>query len=294
MDGGKRQYGTPFAGARRGSVRMRLVLDARARRLLKRFPAFNVYSAAELLLMAGLAVQSARLVWALVTPVGPLGDWRPAEPAVPGSPSALIASFDPFFRVTGAAAARPSAVTSLQLKLFGTRIDEASGRGSAIIAGPDGVQQSVPVGTEIVSGVKLKSVAFDHVTIDRGGTAEDLYLDQSGTVPATPGAVAPTGPGALPAPAATTLADLRAAMTITPRLDGGRLSGLVVSPQGPAFAAAGLRQGDVVTAINGRPVTGPGDLERVAAELRGGGTLQLGLERQGQPTSIAVAIAPTP
>ena len=275
---------------------MRLVLDARARRLVRKLPAFNVYSAAELLLMAGLAVQSARLVWALVTPAGPLGDWRPAEPAVPGSPSALLASFDPFFRVTGAAVAKPSAITSLQLKLFGTRIDEASGRGSAIVAGPDGVQQSVATGEEIVPGVKLKSVVFDHVTIDRGGTVEDLYLDQSraASPPSGIGAVAPTVPDASRPSGGATLADLRAAMTITPRLDGGRLSGLVLAPQGPAFAAAGLRQGDVVTAVNGRPVTGPGDLGRVATELRGGGTLQLGLERQGQPTSISVPIAPAP
>ena len=41
---------------------MRLKLDVRARRLLRRLPVVNVYSVAELALMAGLAVQGARPV----------------------------------------------------------------------------------------------------------------------------------------------------------------------------------------------------------------------------------------
>ena len=174
---------------------MRLELDARARRLLRRLPRTNLYSALELVLLAALAVQCARLLWVIVTPVGPLGAWRPEQPGVAGSPIEILRGFDPFFR--SAPVAGPAVVTSLQLTLYGTRIDEAVGGGSAIIAGPDGVQMSVAVGDEIVPGVKLKAVAFDHVTVDRGGVAEDLFLDQSGAVqpvaPPVPGA-----PAALP------------------------------------------------------------------------------------------------
>jgi general secretion pathway protein C len=277
---------------------MRLRLDARTRRLMRGWPV--AYSAAELALMAGLAIQSARLVWALVTPLGPLGDWRPADIAVPGSPAALLASFDPFFRISGQQTG-PAAVTPLNVKLYGVRVDEASGRGSAIVAGPDGVQQSVAVGDEVAPGVKLVAVADDHVTLDRGGRTEALYLDQSGTPPGPPalGVVPPPAPGAPPGPPAPragppTLAQLRSAIVATPRLDGGRLTGLVLAPQGPAFNAAGLEQGDVVLAINCRPVTGLGDLERAATDLRGGGTLQLTVERGGQPTSLAIPVAPTP
>jgi hypothetical protein len=160
---------------------MRLKLDARARRILRRMPVVNVYSVVELALLAGLAVQCARLAWTIVTPITPLGDWRPAAPMVVGSPADILRGFDPFFRLGGTAGA-PATVTSLQLTLFGTRMDEAMGRSSAIIAGPDGVQQSVAVGDEIQPGVRLKAVAFDHVTIDRGGADEDLFLDQSGSV----------------------------------------------------------------------------------------------------------------
>ena len=170
---------------------MRLRLDARGRRWLRRLPVVNVYSVAELALMAVLAVQGARLLWVIVTPVSPLGEWRPLAPAIAGSPAAILEGFDPFFRLQGQQGA-PAAVTNLQLTLFGTRIDEASGRGSAILAGPDGVQRSVSVGEEIQPGVRLKAVAFDHITIDRGGATEDLYLDQS-DAPPTPAGVPAQG-----------------------------------------------------------------------------------------------------
>ena len=54
-----------------------------------------------------------------------------------------------------------------------------SGLGSAILAGPDGVQDSFAVGQEVMSGVVLDAVNFDHVVLDRGGEKETLYLDQS-------------------------------------------------------------------------------------------------------------------
>lgn len=278
---------------------MRLRLDARARRWLGRMPTVNLYSAGELVLLAALAAQTARLLWAIVTPIGPLGDWRPAQAVVPADATELLRTFDPFFRVSGVATG-PVVVTSLQLKLFGTRIDEASARGSAIIAGPDGVQKSITVGEEIVPGVTLKSVAFDHVTVSRGAASEDLYLDQSGATPApavaasvgTPLTAAPVGaaPGAVP------LAQLRSDILFTPRLVGGQLSGLVVRAQGAGggFRAAGLHDGDVLLAINGRPVTGAGDFEALSRDFARGGALPITVERGGSPTVLSVPIAPAP
>lgn len=274
---------------------MRLRLDARGRRWLRRLPVVNVYSVAELALMAVLAVQGARLLWVIVTPVSPLGEWRPLAPAIAGSPSAILEGFDPFFRLQGQQGA-PAAVTNLQLTLFGTRLDEASGRGSAILAGADGVQRSVSVGEEIQPGVTLKAVAFDHITIDRGGRSEDLYLDQSDAPPATPaaqGAAPVPAPGSVPPQGGVALAQLRSDIGFIPRLDGGRVSGLVVRPQGSgvAFRAAGLREGDIVTALGGRPVTGPGDLDRLASDFAQGGSLSITVERGDQTLPLALQIA---
>ena len=172
---------------------MRLALDPRARRLLRRLPRTTVYSVLELILLSLLAMQCARLVWTLVTPLGPVGDWkteaalRPAQPTT----SALLGSFDPFFRATPSAAATPAVVTSLNMKLFGVREDRASGRGSAIIGVGEGVQRSFTIGEEIMPGVTLTAVGFDSVTVSRGGAPEQLFLDQS--PPATT-----VGPGAPP------------------------------------------------------------------------------------------------
>ena len=270
---------------------MRLVMDGRARRLLGRVPVVNLYSTAELLLLAALAAAVARLVWVVLTPVGPLGDWRPATPVVAGIPADTLASFDPFFRLEGDSGA--ATVTSLQLTLFGTRIDEAQGGGSAIVAGADGVQKSVAVGEEVAPGVRLKAVAFDHVTLDRGGAEEDLFLDQSGAVRPVQPAASPLMDGAVPT-GGVPVAQLRQEIGFIPRIDGGRVSGLVVRPQGSGtvFRQAGLREGDVVTAIAGRPITSAEDFDRLAGDFRGGGNIPLTVERGTQTLSLAITVAP--
>jgi general secretion pathway protein C len=278
---------------------MRLELSARARALLRRFPRTNLYSAGELLLLAVLAVQCARLVWVIVTPVSPLGDWRPAQPGIAGTPGDVLRTIDPFFRLE--AASKPAAVTALQLTLYGIRVDEATGGGSAIIATPDGTQASYAVGDEIMPGATLKSVAFDHVTIDHGGTLEDLYIDQSKPVAATeppPPAGAPATTGAPRVTLAQlnarglSFADIKSGIGFIPRIDKGKITGLVVRPNGDGsvFAKAGLQQGDVVTEIMGKPVTGPQDIAATAARLKNGGILSLIVERGGATIPIGINV----
>ncbi|MDO7841253.1 type II secretion system protein N [Sphingomonas immobilis] len=276
---------------------MRLVLDPRARSLLRRLPRVTVYSALEVLLLAVLAIQCARLVWAIVTPVGPLGDWRPVGVSVPGAPSEILRGFDPFFRLSGGDA-QPATVTPLQLTLFGTRIDGAMGGGSAIVAGPDGEQKSIAVGQEIVPGATLKAVAFDHITIDRGGAVEDLFIVQgdAGSAPPPPpqGQAVPVAPPPMAPPGTgVTVAQLRADTGFIPRIDGGRVSGLAVRPQGAGavFRQAGFREGDIVTAINGRPVSSAADLDALGPQLANGGTLSVTVERGGAPVPLAITIA---
>lgn len=260
---------------------MRLKFDARARAILRRVPVVNVYSAAEIALLGVLAVQCARLVWTVMTPIAPLGAWAPAGPVLPGDPAGVFASFDPFYRVSGVQT-QAAAVTSLQLTLFGTRIDEAQGRGSAIIAGPDGVQKSVSVGEEVAPGVVLKSVAFDHVTLDRGGASEDLFLPQGDGGSAPVGSPA-AGGAAAPAPAVTSAADLRGDVSAIPRIDGGRVTGLTLRGQGKgAFQAAGLQDGDVVTAIAGKPIASAADLEQLQ------GATSVTIQRGGQSLPVTL------
>src|SRR5687768_6805485 len=192
---------------------MRLAFDSR--RLIGRARGVNGWTLLELGLLALIALQCARLIWTALTPVGPLGGWRDAGTDRPDS-TEVLGSFRSFFRLSGAGG--PVTVTSLNLKLFGIRQDQASGRGSAIIAGSDGQQRSIAVGEEIEPGVTLKTVDFDSVTISRGGADEQLFMDQSETpataspppttapAPPTPQVVQPTTavePGSRPVPPST-------------------------------------------------------------------------------------------
>ncbi|HEY0114267.1 MAG TPA: type II secretion system protein N [Allosphingosinicella sp.] len=177
---------------------MAVALNPRAERLLARLPKLSVYSALELLLLVLIAVQCARLFWAFLTPLGPLGDWKALDAIRPvRAQGQALGSFDPFFRGSGQAggAQAPVVVTALEIRLFGVLENRATGGGSAIIGTPDGQQRSFVVGEEIMPGVTLSGVGFDHVTVTRNGAPEQLYLDQS------PAPVAPNSPGAaVPAP----------------------------------------------------------------------------------------------
>ena len=277
---------------------MRLAIDPRSWRLLRRLPHSSLLSLTELVLLILLAVQCARLFWALVTPIGPLGDWRPAQgPDAERGRAVLASGFDPFFRMGDAGG--PTLVTSLQLKLFGVRVNEATGLGSAIIAEADNVQTSYSVGEAIQPGVVLKSVGYDNVVIAHDGRDETLYLDQSDAAPvAAPAAPAQASINLLSAPAAQapapggiTLAQLQTQLTLAPRQAGGRVTGLV--PRGdPSFLARlGLQPGDVVVQVAGRPVGGLDDLRRAAAGLAQGGTLSIAVERGAQIVPVAISIS---
>jgi general secretion pathway protein C len=249
-----------------------------------RFP----YAAIEGVLIVLFAIQCARIVWILATPLGPIGQWRSATAT--GDPGAVLARFDPFFRST--AGGGLAVVTSAPVKLFGVRLDQATGRGSAIIATPDGVQSSFAVGDAVMPGLILKAVMLDHVTLDRGGATEQLYLDQSVAAPlAQPAsaASAPTAPAPIAAPAA---AALRAGLALAPRLESGTMTGVVVSPAGTGdvYRALGFLPGDVVTAMNGRRFRSIQEAGEAIGSLPGGSIVQIELERGGKVMTLTMRI----
>ncbi|TPE62489.1 hypothetical protein FJQ54_06130 [Sandaracinobacter neustonicus] len=92
---------------------------------------------------------------------------------------ALLARFDPFFPAR-ADSGEGLPVTALPFTLHGVRADSATGRGSAIIAGGDGMQKVYAVGETLADGVSLAAIAADHVVLERGGTREALWLDSGG------------------------------------------------------------------------------------------------------------------
>lgn len=268
---------------------MRVPFNNAINDMRSRAPGFDALRLAERLLLCLLVLQLARLLWAVVTPVGAYGPWegRRAQLLSPAARMALFSSFDPFFRTGAPDASGGAVVTSLALTLHGIRVNEGSGLGSAIIAGPDGVQNSFAVGDEIMPGVVLKGVTFDHVSIDRGGTEEQLFLDQTADAPvATPeGGSTDVPPAANPEPAGSPTAEaIRRDVGAAPRMQGGQVTGIVLSARGPAFAAAGFQPGDIVTAVNGQPVSS--DVQALQRLIVPGGRLSFQVERGASTASI--------
>lgn len=234
----------------------------------------------EALLVALVAVALARLLWALITPAGPVGS-VPTPPAPAAVDPQALAAYDPFFR---SVTAGPQNLSSLDLTLMGTRVDSASGRGSAIIALPDETQSSFAVGDEVLPGVRLSAVTFDSVTLDNGGALESLFLDQSIPAASAPASQAASDqPRNQPQNQPRLAADLQA----LPRMEGSQITGLVLSPKGSgaAFSAAGLQAGDVLTRVDGVAVASLGDPAALARRLDTGG-LTLDVERSGQSRRI--------
>ena len=134
------------------------------------------WRAAQVVIIVLLAVQTARLIWLVVTPAHVTSGVSAA--AAPDR-LPILTRFDPFFRAAPQALA---AATSQAFRLHGVRAS-GGGAGSAIIGTPDGRQASFAVGDELAPGVRLVSVEADHVVIARGGVRSPLHF------PADPGAL---------------------------------------------------------------------------------------------------------
>lgn len=261
----------------------------------------GLYGWLRALLVLALVIQIARLVWTIVTPIAPMGDWqaRTANVMSPAARAALFASFDGFDRAAAGGGEASAAVTSLDLTLYGLRMNEASGGGSAIIAGSDGVQRSYAVGEEVSPGVKLVQVLFDHVVLDRGGTRESLFLDQSvpaetvGDAPMTaaPAAGAPPPP-TVQAPGPLTADAITSGIGFAPRMENGRPTGFAVSPKGDgaAFAQAGFKPGDIIVEVNGRKVSAASDAAALSGQIKPGARISVQVERGTETLPIAVII----
>lgn len=312
-------------------VRGELPFPVNSLRRAGRFRAPALHDALWWVLAAILASLAAAIVWAIVTPVSPLGNWQPVSVRVmaPQQRAALFAAFDPFGRAAPGAAPVPAGqsgtVTSLPLTLYATRSTPGGG-GSAIIGGADGVQQVYRTGAEVMPGVTLASVAFDHVMLSRDGAQEALYLDQSREAPSAEGMVedggAPSEDGSggagIPVPGTPvpgepapsepapgnpedgggpsrpiTLDAAREGIGFAPRAEGGRMTGLQVQAQGDgsAFRAAGFRPGDVITAVGGRPVNGPDDTAALAGALRPGNSVSVTVTRGGRQVPLSLTLA---
>jgi len=71
------------------------------------------------------------------------------------------------------------------------------------------------------------------------------------------------------------------------------VTGLFVLPQGDgaAFRAAGLRAGDVIRSVGGRPIGSVGDAAALANQLVPGARLSLEVERGANVVPVAIFLS---
>ena len=75
-----------------------------------------------------------------------------------------------------------------------------------------------------------------------------------------------------------------------PRMQNGRVTGLILTAKGPAFQNAGFQPGDIVAAIDGQPVGSAGDLQALQGKIVPGARISLMVERGASTASINLTL----
>lgn len=272
-----------------------LTLHSRASVRRVRIPSIDRTQAVRYAVGGGLiAAQLSAVGWLMATP--------PTAPAMAPAVTSTISSagltpsagFDPFFRV-GAQGALAEATAAMggALSLFGLRAG-VEGDGSAIIGLPDGSQVSIAVGEAVEPGLVLAEVHADHVILARGASRSRLgfghgAIEAQGrpTPPAAPAdidqVITPTSGGSV-APIDTKQA--LAAIGLEPRAGGGQ----VVSGPQAMLGAAGLKSGDVILSIDGRPLNGRVSKAMLALRFAGRRSVEMQVERDGRPLTLTAGL----
>lgn len=268
------------------------------------------------LLLAAVGVTAAQLTWQVFAP-----DLRPATsidiaanivaPApseAQESPFARVAEI-PLFGVPGVRTApEPVAApeTRLRLRLLGLAAGDSPDQGRAIIAEGSGPERLYGIGDPLGGGqARLYQIHADRVILERNGTYETLRLPRadgstSETSMAAPArAAAPARDSAQAGEPRIRRAEwlqdperLLQTVRARPVIQAGVLHGLEVRPTRNAreFQQAGLRPGDVITSVNGIPLSGIDDADRLFRDLSGQARVEIVVEREGTALPISIQL----
>lgn len=197
--------------------------------------------------------------------------------------------------------------TTLALTLHGIVAGKRASDSRALIVA-NGDEEPYAIGSTVPGGAVIRAIFPDRVMLDRGGQIEALRLpktDTGGTVTAEqpfqgPGA---SPPGAPPLP--QNLGELRQAISQNPQKlmdvirampvqQGGKLTGYRIYPAGntPVFGELGLHPGDVVTAVNGIPLTDPAQSMRILSTIKTSEQISITLLRNGQQQTQVLQMPP--
>lgn len=271
--------------------------------------------AVTLLLVAVLAWQLASLLWTLV-PLPKSAVWTPAPGFVDPAPTKpplnmdALASAHVFGQLQSSASTASLANapdTQLNFTLLGILAGSTERESLALIA-KDNDEAPYAIGDDVSPGVNLQAIFPDRVILSRNGRLETLRLDKdapSNAAVFNPAAVNNSEPQEGTVAAAQMLAQIKTQVLTDPSkaanfirvqpISGeGGMKGYRVYP-GPergAFNAAGLKPGDVVTAINGTSLSDPGQALQLLQSLSQSSSMSLTVDRNGVSQSVNVSASP--
>lgn len=254
-----------------------------------------------------LAVSLAQLTWFLL-PVRESSDIprRPVQSAGPGPADARLANtpaiylFGTTLQGTADQAPPDAPDTSLNLTLRGIFAASRREEAHAIIASGADNEKHYAIGDAVTAGVRIHDILTDRVLLERNGRYETLRLPRERLASTQPNAH--TATTSLDAAGKNELRNLRDALLKNPRelmnlgeiqtvVQNGQLRGYRIQPRRhqKLFAEAGLGSEDVITHLNGIPVTDPRQFAALAAQLGNATTLQLSVIRpSGSSEDISI------
>jgi len=213
----------------------------------------------------------------------------------------------------GAAAPPPPVTTPLNLKLWGVAIDQKSAKRSyAIIEDQKTHKQDVHrVGDSVPGGAVVKEIDWLKVTLERDGRLEILELASG------PGGGAPRSIAAAPAPAQPVgegiqkvsdteftleraevdnalenMNQLFTQIRAVPHFEGGQSVGfrLFAIRQDSLFDKIGLKNGDIISKINGQDMTDPARAIAMFQELRNERQISVEVTRNKEPLTLSYSL----
>lgn len=271
---------------------------------------------ATLLLALLIAWQLASLAW-LWVPLPESARWQPAPAPLEQAPPRPAAGNDGLaaahlfgeYRASAAGDAASLANapdTQLNFTLLGILAGSSDAESMALIARDGGDEAPFRIGDDVSPGVTLQAIFPDRVILARGGRLETLRLDKD--APSNAGvfnAVASSEAAESTPAAAEMLSQIRqqvmadpskasSFIRVQPIAGEGGVRGYRVypGPERAAFNAAGLKPGDVVTAINGSPLSDPGAALQLLQSLSSASTVSLAVERNGAIQSVNLSLNP--
>jgi len=207
--------------------------------------------------------------------------------------------------VSTAAPAPPVVIESTH-RLVGT-VTGAGDFGFAVLEGKsDGAQNLYRIGDILPGGAQLVGIERYAILIQVGATTQRLTVQEDvppGGAPAGGPAVAAGGVKEVAAnhwlierakidAALANLPQLLTQARLVPNFSGGKADGfrLLSMKAGSFFTEIGLQEGDVLRRINGVEVNDPQNLLKAFEQLRNETAINVDLQRQTQPVTLAYEI----